>query len=273
MTDHRRIQRTLFRMQVDGGFARAVFAREPAALASSGLDEHDLALVLALDPRAVAADPGGRRRTQIVANAASEYPATLACAAAREGGTDLLERFAASAELHAAIREERGLPQAFGTFARRVAGERADPLLEALATLEGRLVELRRRRARDPRPPEGAVALSARADVVALPAGTHRAAEALRLALARDERPAPPPLDAGREELLLVAAAPARPSALAEAAVERLEPPADALFRRLARGPLGRSERERFARDHGATLDELDAFLEGFAAEGALLRG
>ena len=42
MSDHRRLQRTLMRMQLDPGFAAALRRDEREALASTGLDAEDL---------------------------------------------------------------------------------------------------------------------------------------------------------------------------------------------------------------------------------------
>jgi hypothetical protein len=90
LSDTRKIQRTLFRMQCDAAFARQLFAGDAAASASTGLDHGDLALLRALDPDCVAADPGGKRRTQVLGNVASEHTATLAAAALEAESADLL---------------------------------------------------------------------------------------------------------------------------------------------------------------------------------------
>lgn len=273
MTDHRKLQRALFRMQVDPTFARAVFAREDGAVASTGLQREDLALLLAVDPRAVAADPGDRRRTQILGNAASEYPASLAVGTTNARTRSLLHDFAAAPELHAALVRDEGLPLAFGDYAGGVANAAGDALLGALVALERALVLRRRRQAREPRPAPDELALSGRADVLSVPAGTHAAASALRTALERGSAPERPALGGGQEQLLLLAAVRTSAFRLPEIGVERLEPPADKLFARLARGPLGAQERERFATAHGAELAQLDGYLQEFVAEGALVRG
>ncbi len=294
-----RLQRTLFRMQLDPGFARRLLAREPAALASSGLDEGALALLLAADPRAIAADPGGRRRLQVLGNASSEFRATLAAGAHGVSADAFLAPFARSDELHGALAQGEPLPLAFGAWAVREARARGDRLLGALAALELALARLRRcpveRSAGGPDAPDagaaagaapgadrlagaplGTLALSARAAVLTLPAGTHAAAAALLATLAEDARaagapPTRPALGPGEERLLLLAAPRPSPLRLAEVSAEPLAPPADALFARLAAGPLGADERAGFARAHGAAPADLEGFLAAFAREGALV--
>ena len=271
MSDRKRLQRTLFRMQIDPAFADAVLARDSEAVASTGLAVDDLALILAVDPRAVAADPGGRRRTQVLGNAASEYTASLAAAATNARTRSLLLDFASSPELHEALAQDGPLPHAFGAFAARVARELDDRLLGALVELERALVRHRRRRAPEPSPAAGEIALSGRAHVLAVPAGTHAAAGALRAALG--DGVGRPALGEGEEHLLFLAAVRGSPFRLPEVGVERLDPPADELFVRLARGSIGAEERGRFAAANGAEPAGLDAFLEDFVDEGALVRG
>lgn len=291
-----RLQRTLFRMQLDPGFARRLLAREPAALASSELDDGALALLRAADPRAIAADPGGRRRLQVLGNASSEFRATLAAGAHGAAADAFLAPFATSDELHGALARDEPLPLAFGAWALREARARNDRLLGALAALELALARLRRcpversaggsdaEAATGAAPgadiaagaPLGALALSPRAAVLTLPAGTHAAAAALLATLAEDARaagaPTPRPvLGPGEERLLLLAAPRPSPLRLAEVSAEPLAPPADALFARLAAGPLGAEERARFAHAHGAAPADLEAFLAAFAREGALV--
>ncbi len=281
MTDTRRLQRALFRMQVDAGFGRAVLAGEARALASTGLAAADLALLMALDPAGIAADPGGRRRLQIAGNAASEYAATLACAEGAERGARLLEGFLSSPELHAALgalAADGRLPLAFGDWAARCAREWEDRVLGALARLEHALCAWRRAPARAAPPPrQGEVRLAERTRLIEAPAGTLEHAEALRAARAA-ELPAPvPPArlvhpDGAVETLLLHARAPDSPHRLPDVHVELVEPPADLLLRR-AELAMGAAERARFARAHGAEPAELEGFLADWIEEGILLRG
>ena len=144
MTDHRNLQRTLFRMQIDPSFCRSILDGDAAALATTGLDAHSRSLLASVEARAVLADPGGKRRLQVLGNAASEYVVTLVAAAADERSTSLLADFGSSPEFHTAMTSERGLPVAFGEHALRHATETRDTLLGALATLELALVQLRR---------------------------------------------------------------------------------------------------------------------------------
>ena len=77
MTDHRGIQRALFRMQMDPAFAAAVFANDAAALATTGLDEGDAALLRSADAAGVGADKDDKRKHQLLGNVASEYACSM----------------------------------------------------------------------------------------------------------------------------------------------------------------------------------------------------
>lgn len=278
MTDHRRIQRSLFRMQHDEGFARALRERDPQAVASTGLSADDLDLLLETGAAAVEADAGGRRRAQFLRNVAGEHALTVALAQLG-GGADpaLLESFTGSAFFHRAIREDLRLPLAFGEHAEARAGRTGDALLLALARLETAMAWARRHDFPRGLPEPGGLVLSARAEVLVLPAGTVHAAGEIRSAL-----------DAGRHEALsarairideesiehaLVLGRPREsPHRLAEVALEVLSPLAGELLWR-SRTPLSVRDMASFRAEHDVTEAELAGFLEDLVAEGIVLRG
>lgn len=272
--DIRRLQRTLFRMQADPAFAAQLFADDEAAWNSTGLKEAERELLGGLDPAGVEADPGGRRRTQVTGNAASEYAATLA-AASFVGVHDWLEGFPASPEFHRAIAEDDRLPFAFGDYSLRRATQTGCRELHAVASLEIELANLRRTKlATDPPLVAGDLRLSLNAHLLELPQGTHSWVEGLREAIATDTAaPAPTDFDEQRHETVLAFVRPA-PSAhaLHSVVVERLEPPTDSLLAR-TRHPFPAEARAQFAREAGSEPSDLEAFLEGWVEDGVLRRG
>ena len=276
--NHRALQRTLFRMQADPEFARALLAREPEAVRASDLTQEELARIEGLDERALRADPGGKRRTQILGNASSEYRLALAAAARSEDAASFLGAFASSAEFHEALRKEGRLPLAFGAYAARRAEETNDPVLAAIVTLERAMVALRRDAVRELRTPtvtplgEGELILSPLVRIVALRAGTMDLAAELARDLRGEDGPAVACLAPGQERVLLRAQEPPSVHAIADVAVELLQPPVDELLA-LAAIPLAASARADFARQKGATPEVLERFLAGYVSEGVLLRG
>jgi len=274
VTDHRRLQRTLFRMQADPDFARALLSGDETARATTGLAAEDLALLEEADEAALGADPGGKRRTQIAGNAASEYLLTLGVAARTQDGPGFLQGFLRSPEFHAALIEDGRLPLYFGEYALRWAAERSLRELGAVATLERDMAHLRRAaRAEPPRPGPGEIQLAATASVVRLPGGTLEWSAALRAALdAGRAIPAPALAIDELETLLLHVAGPPRPHGLGDVRLELLEPPADELLLGAAT-PVARPERAAFARAHGAEPEDLEAFLAPLVAEGVLVAG
>ena len=286
-------------MQADPAFAASIQAGDARTVAATGLAEDELGLLRHLDPAAVSADPGGKRRTQIAGNAASEFVLTLA--AASRHADDLLEGFLTSPEFHAAIANDGRLPLAFADHAARCAKAWDDPPLRGVLALERALVELRREAQRfaptipSPHPPmgeptpgdrhprapvsekpaDGEIFLAPTARLVRLPRGTFEATQALRAAL--DAGRELPPLpgtepDAGPETVLCFARPPFSAHRLPEVHAELLAPPTDTLFER-ARVPLSREARAALAAEHGAAPEDLEALLAGFVEEGALLRG
>ena len=110
---HRKIQRTLFRMQLDPGFARAMFARDVDALRSTGLGPAEVLLLMSADSSAVSADAGGKRLAQLVGNVALEFSRTVHLAVERLSLTDFAVAFASSPEFHDAIRLDPGDAKAY----------------------------------------------------------------------------------------------------------------------------------------------------------------
>lgn len=272
MTDHRRIQRTLFRMQHDPVFASALRARDAGALASTGLAEADLVMLLAASAASIEADAGGRRRAQFLRNVASEHALTLARAA---GGADplLLESFTASEHFHGAIREDRRLPLAFASHALERARVSGDAFLAALALLEGAMCRARRGPFERVAAPPGGLVLGPRADVLELPEGSVFAAGELRRALDEGEpRESPALPDGAREHVLILAGGAESPHRLADATLEVLSPLAGALLS-LARTPLTAEGLRAFCVRHEVTGDEVGGFLEDLVAEGIVIRG
>ena len=287
--DTRALQRTLFRCQADEAFAARLLAGDEEAWATTDLGPEERALFADLDPAALSADPGGKRRTQILGNVASEYTTSLA-ALAHEGRADVLERFLESEEFHGALRRDGRLPLAFGDYLERRAREEGRADRGALVRLERGLATLRREaRGATPIPnphppgedattpptvtdsPPKALRLATTARLLTLPAGTHERAQAWRLSLeglpAPD--PAPAPEGAAEEVLLLHAVEDPGPHRLADVRVELLAPPADRLLSdpELLASPAARAA---FATAQGATAADVEAFLGEFVAEGLL---
>ena len=277
MTDTRALQRTLFRMQMDPGFAGRVFAREEAAVASTGLGEADLGLLLAADPVAVRADRDGKRVRQMLGNVAAEF--ALSLAAARDPD-ELLAGFPASDEFHRAIAEDGSLPLSFGERVRSRAGEA--PLPAALAALELALAHARRAPRPVPPPADGEVVLAPWAHLVDLPRGTHARAMELRSALDAG-RPVAAILAAGLPaaesdgalETLLVVADPAKAGnrhRLPDVHVEEARGPVLRLLRR-ARLALDAEARRHLAAQVEAPVEALDAFVRELLDERVLIAG
>ena len=284
MTDHRRIQRTLFRMHADAGFAYAIRAGDRVAVDSTGLSERDVELLAAADPAGVAADPGGRRRTQVFGNAASEFTLTLAAAALRNDGPTLFDGFLSSDEFHAAIASEGRLPLAFADFAARRTAEFDAPEVAAILRLESAMTRLRRDALESPaaevRTPSGsrdhadrAIRLSPFARTLELPVGTLDWAAELRAALDRGSDAQAPAgtLLSSTETVLLHAQRSDNAFRLPEITAELVRAPADEFLRR-ATAPVTRNQRAAFAERHDATADEFERYLDGLVDDGVLVR-
>lgn len=306
MVDHRRIQRTLFLMQMDGGFASRIFEHDPQICSTTGLTDEEFSWLRAQDPAALSADPGGKRRAQIVGNIASEFRLSLSAASqssknAGEPGPAWLDHFLGSAEFHGAVLGGDRLPLAFARFALHDARSKGRAELVPVIELEFALARLRREAAggrlgalgsHHPSYPHGndqgaepsvsglernsaadTLWLSHRARVVDLPSGTHAWCEILQTNLEND-LPAPRPSGFPtelREVVLLFAYATGARHRPALVRTERLEPPVDELLKRSRTG-LTIKARSEFARAQGAEPEDLERFLIGFLDEGVLVR-
>jgi hypothetical protein len=267
-------------MQADASLASAILRGDGNAREELDLDPADLELLLGADPRALRADPEGRRRMQLLGNITSEYSLTQARMVEREGGRALIEGFFTSPEFHQAMRTDARLPLAFGEWAEGRAHQLEDDLLHAFACLEHAMVRARRAETpHEPRAepvPPGCLVRSPHAHLLDLPRGTHAAAKAARRRLEPGSAgPAPrvaTPDPRARETLLILAAARSSPHRLAELEVEVLLSPADQLLRALER-PLDREARARLAGELGTEPAELESFAAALAGERILLRG
>jgi len=258
--NHRQIQRTLFRMQLDPDFAARLRAGEPAAVAELGAGE--LCLLCAADPVAIAADRDGKRRTQFLANVSSEF------ALSRAAGLDV-DAFTASDEFHAAVRADQSLPLAFAGYAARCTRKQPEPL-RALVALETALARARRELRSAPVLSPDEVALSPWASLAKLPGGSLELAERLRAALdAHAELPLLQLAPASDETLLVRAASTAAVFQLRAVEVERLS---RALARLLdaAREPRTRAALAGLV---SAARAELDPVIDTLVADAVLVEG
>ena len=276
MTDVRGLQRALFRLQMDPALAQAVLDGDDDARATLGLAPDSLAILTDADLPGVTADPGGKRRTQVLSNASSEFTLTLAAAAGRRAS--FLQDFATSAAFGAAVARDEPLPFAFADYASAFAREADARLLSGLVELERTMAHARRaHRARASAKVVGDLRLPDGAALVALPAGTFAVAEAMRAALDAGRTPGDLPAPgAGTETVLVVPRVESSPHRLAEVHAERLQAPADALLHRIAsarpEAPFEADARALFAREHGAEPGDLEAFVADLVAEGLLVR-
>lgn len=248
---------------------------------------------MGLDPRALSADPGGRRRSQLLGNSASEFTLSLAATRAHRALTSLLESFVESAHFHGALIHGGRLPLAFGNHGLEQvrSAKLAGP--EALVRLELEMAHLRRGSTAptipNPHPPKGSwpvdrpilssvpeilpdpdplkpgcVRLSVTARLVSLPLGAFNWASELQAALERGsaELPSAPVWepDPEVERVLLRTLLAESPFQLPAIESELLSSPTSELLE-LAREPLSRTARNDFAEAHGATPGELESFV------------
>jgi len=265
--DHRLLQRTLFRMQLDSAFATRVFEREPEALASTGLAEADLTWILAADPIAISADPGGRRLSQLIGNVVAEYVASVSLMVERLGFADIASAFASSPEFHAAIRFDDSLPVGFGAYAARRLEPSGEGTIESVLTLERALVDARRGPREVAKPAAGQVVLAGCARLIELRAGTFELLGQLATDSSCDRV-----LEPESEHLLLKTGPPAHVGALYRVDVEVLSESVRAVLR-AAEQPLDGAGREALARSRGVEPEELSDFLRSLREEGLLEGG
>ena len=238
--NHRAVQRALFRMQLDPGFA----ARLRAGESDAGLGPGELALLRKADPAALSADRGGRRRSQFLRNVSEEFARSCAAGVPADG-------FTSSPEFHAAVARDTSLPLAFGRYAERCCAN-GSPGRRALVGLERALARARRELRAACAPAPGEIALAPWAWLVSLPAGTLDLAAGGRNALAAD----------GEETVLVLATPNSVPFRLRDVEAELLSPDLARLLASL--------ERPRPRHELGEGTDEIVAELLG---DGVLVEG
>jgi hypothetical protein len=260
--DHRRVQRTLFRMQLAPEFAAALAARESEAVRSTGLAGAALELVLEANAAGLSADCEGRRRAQFLRNVSQEFALTLAAA----GDARLLESFTGSPEFHQAVANDESLPLA---LASHLAASHASPLLE----LESALARARRARRSAPALAPGEVALAPWVELLELPEGTLAVAEAVRAALdAGSETPDPFEPGSARETLLLRRDFAPPAFGLASVELERVSP-ALASFLARAAEPMTPAHRAVWAGAESLAPAELETIVAELIADRVLIGG
>ncbi|MFO0984789.1 MAG: hypothetical protein U1E76_24195 [Planctomycetota bacterium] len=207
---HRQLQRALFRMQLDPGFAAALRRGEPAAVASSGLAAAELELIAAADPAGISADHQGQRRLQVLGNIAKEFVLSVCLGPDGNGGDQFLQGFTSSPWFHAAIAHDTSLPLAFADYASSLAASAGEPVFSELVLLEAAMARARRDRTPARELPPDTVTLSSSVRLVVVRTGAFACAADLRAALDRGA-PAPPVPNAigraPRSETVLVAGA------------------------------------------------------------------
>jgi hypothetical protein len=265
--DHRKVQRVLFLMQLSPACARRVFQGEE----TFGLKADEAALLLSLDPVAVAANRQGKRTDQLLGNTTSEYHLTVALATQRR--EPFLDGFLDHGLFRASILENTSLALAFGSYAASFAEEHNDSGLLEIVRLELAMVRARRAPRAVEAPVAGELSLAPEANVVELADGTVARASAIRSALdaghelfKNEDRSS----DAREEALLVVRHRPRH--GLPDVDVERLEPLVGALLN-AAREGLDDAGRAAFSEERGLQRSDLDAFVDELVSEGVLLRG
>ena len=258
--NHRQVQRTLFRMQLDPAFAARMRAGAPDVTSDLGAGE--LRLLRDADPNAIAADRDGKRRRQFLANVSSEFGLSVAA------GLDV-EGFTSSAEFHDAVRSDASLPMSFARYAAGCTLAQPAPL-RALVLLESALAQGRRGLRKAPEPRPGELALAGSATLVDAPGGTLRLAADLRAAL--DAGTALPafllPL-AANETLLLRASPAASAFRLREVSVEHVSPALASLLRETLSPCSRRALGARLALSSG----DLESVVDELVADGVLAEG
>jgi hypothetical protein len=255
-------------MLFDEEFAARVHRGDAAAL--EGLSEEESRILRAADPVCVAADRQGRRKTQALGNLLKEF--LLSASAADEAGLSLGAQFFSSKYFHDAVRDDRRLPLAFADHVEAQSCAWGRPEIRALVTLEAGMVRARRAAPRRFELAPGELVLAPDAALLEVAEGTAEFAAAWRKKLAeRGQLQATIPKSGERETLLLRRQPRASHYATPELSVEVLLPNVAPIFH-LATTPLGREERRHYAAELGASLEDLDAFLDGFVEEGSLLR-
>lgn len=274
MIDHRRLQRVLFRMQLDPHFCGALLAGEEKARQSSGLGDLELSWLRNAGRAAITADKDGKRTGQVLGNITLEYRTSIAVAAAVGAGDRFAEDFFADEIFHQAMMRGERLPIVFGRYAARRAQEAAHPLLVDAVEIDRTLVEARRaNRACATPSPRARWRTAAHVRVIAVRDGTHEFLTNLRSAVDRGRRADPIPSHLAHEskdkESLLVTAKSVSRHRVRDVAVERLEPAVADLIGRAELGLDDLAIRELSER-WDTPADDLMAFAQSLADDGIL---
>ncbi len=274
--DHRRLQRTLFRMQHDPSFAERLRAGDTAAVASTARRPAELACLQAVEPAALSADRAGRRRAQLLRNVASEFSLALAVGPDGDGDAGWAEAFPSTLHFHEAIARDERLPLAFARHAEETAARSSHAPFRSLVSLEIALARARRQPVAVPPLPalrSDESMLAPCAALLSLPAGSFDCASRVREALDAGATVLPLPATLVREDeqemLLLVTTQSKRAQSLPAILVEPLAPIV-AEFLTRARVPLSRASRARFATDQGVDEEDVEAVAAEYLAEGVL---
>lgn len=270
MIDHRRLQRVLFRMQLDPRFCDDLLAGTAKAVKSSGLSERELGWLRKAGHAAITADKDKKRAGQVLGNITLEYRTSITVAIAV--GDRLREDFFADDLFHDAMMNGERLPIVFGRYAARRAQESAHPLLIDAVAIDRVLVDARRGDAeRRSANPSAQWRLAAHVRTVVVRDGTHEYLTALRAAVDRGRRadPIPPHLAHVEKttETLLVTAKTVAKHRVREVLVERLEPAVADLIASAERGLDDDAIRELAARWE-TPADDLMAFAQSLADDG-----
>ncbi|MEQ8762478.1 MAG: hypothetical protein RL885_01025 [Planctomycetota bacterium] len=267
--NHRALQRTLFRMQLDHDFARRILDGDRASLETTGLSPTEAALLQSAPFAGITADPGNQRRDQVLGNASSELRLSVAAAAVTRGA-DVARGFLASEQFHDAIRCDGRLPFAFADYLES-ALEGADARLRSLVRLERELLRARREDIHRERPMPGDVVLAKTARLIELAPGTWRYAELLHARLERGTPIAPGAVGSDDSDWILILSKPGD-GPLRDVETEPLQPMVVAVLRR-AESPWPASARAELARELGVEAAELESFIDDLASDGVLVRG
>lgn len=260
-------------MQLSPSFAASLRAGDPECVRSTGLNDADLELLLALDPAGVSADPGGRRQGQLLGNCSGEFMATVFAAEVWFGFKDVMPSFLGAEEFHSAIAMDTSLPLAFGDYLARTLGGGTHAGLHELLRLQRALAAARRSEIPTVQVNPGEWRLAPGAQLLELAEGTlDWLAELGRVLEGAEAPPHAAKLGAGREWVLLSAAPKVGAQVLADVQVELLQPALRKLLL-AARDGLALEGRDELARRCGVARAELDAFAEQLGREGVILLG
>ena len=264
MTDHRALQRALFRVQLDERFAERVFGRDEEAVASLELEERELSWLLEADPAAVRADRGQERRAQLIGNLTTEFSRSVWA----------LEQdpheFVYSDDFHTAITQDESLMLAFGNWLVALVPDSSE--LSGLVDLEREMARARRSTRVLPAMSAADILLAAACRVLSVPVGTHDWAVEIGVALESERRPKTAAIDRSESEFVLIQAGAPTVSGRRDVSVELLEPAVARLLDR-AHTPLGKEERADLASSEGASPADLEDFIQTLVADGILVMG